>query len=118
EVAIKVLRPGIEHIIARDVRLLETAAGLIEFLWAEGRRLKPREVVAEFAHHLDDELDLVREAANASLLRRNFLNSPLLAVPAVHWDYCARRVMVMERMHGTPISQVDVLKKKGIDIPA
>jgi len=118
EVAVKVLRPGVEQAIAKDVKLLETGAWLVECLWAEGRRLKPREVVAEFERHLEDELDLVREAANASLLRRNFLDSPLLAVPAVHWDYCARRVMVMERMHGTPISQVDVLRRKGVDIPA
>jgi ubiquinone biosynthesis protein len=118
EVAVKVLRPGVEQAIAKDVLLLETAAGLVELLWADGRRLKPREVVAEFARHLDDELDLVREAANASLLRRNFAQSPLLAVPAIHWDYCSRRVMVMERMHGTPISQVDVLRRKGVDIPA
>jgi ubiquinone biosynthesis protein len=74
-------------------------------------------VVAEFAHHLDEELDLVREAANASLLRRNFAASTQLAVPAIHWDYCSRRVMVMERMRGTPISQVDALRGKGIDIP-
>jgi ubiquinone biosynthesis protein len=118
EVAVKVLRPGVEQAIAKDVLLLETAAWLVEFLWMEGRRLKPREVVAEFAHHLDDELDLVREAANASLLRRNFAASPLLSVPAMHWDFCSRRVMVMERMHGTPISQVDVLRRKGVDIPA
>jgi len=117
EVAVKVLRPGVEQAIARDVLLLQTAAGLIERLWADGRRLKPREVVAEFAHHLEEELDLVREAANASLLRRNFLDSPLLAVPAVHWDYCAQRVMVMERMHGTPVSQINVLRQKNIDIP-
>jgi len=117
EVAVKVLRPGVERAIARDVLLLQTAARLMEALWADGRRLKPRAVVAEFAHHLEDELDLVREAANASLLRRNFENSPLLAVPAMHWDYCSRRVMVMERMHGTPISQVDALRRKGVDIP-
>jgi ubiquinone biosynthesis protein len=118
EVAVKVLRPGVEQAIAQDVLLLQTAAGLVERLWTEGRRLKPRQVVAEFARHLEDELDLVREAANASLLRRNFENSPLLAVPAVHWEYCSRRVMVMERMHGTPISQVDILRRKGVDIPA
>jgi ubiquinone biosynthesis protein len=117
EVAVKVLRPGVERAIARDVLLMETAAGLLELLWAEGRRLKPREVVAEFSRHLEEELDLVREAANASLLRRNFADSPLLAVPAVHWEYSARRVMVMQRMHGTPISQVQVLRQKGIDIP-
>jgi len=118
EVAVKVLRPGVEGAIAKDLLLLETAAGLVELLWADGRRLKPREVVAEFAHHLDEELDLVREAANASLLRRNFATSTLLAVPAIHWDFCSRRVMVMERMYGTPISQVDLLRRKGIDIPA
>ena len=118
EVAVKVLRPGVEQAIARDVMLLQTAASLVERLWMEGRRLKPREVVAEFAHHLEDEMDLVREAANASLLRRNFTDSPLLAVPAVHWEYCSRRVMVMERMHGTPISQVETLRRKNIDIPA
>jgi len=118
EVAVKILRPGVERAIAKDVLLLETAAGLLERYWADGRRLRPREVVAEFARHLDDELDLVREAANASLLRRNFQASPLLAVPAVHWDYCSRRVMVMERMRGTPISQVPVLREKRVDIPA
>ena len=117
EVAVKVLRPGVEQAVAKDVLLLESAAKLVELLWPDGRRLKPREVVAEFARHLDDELDLVREAANASLLRRNFAASPLLAVPAVHWDFCSRRVMVMQRMHGTPISQIGVLRQKGIDIP-
>ena len=118
EVAVKVLRPGVEAAIARDLELLETGAGLAERLLVDGRRLKPREVVAEFARHLDDELDLMREAANASQLGRNFAGSPLLLVPAVYWDLCAQRVMVMERMHGTPISQVQVLREKGIDIPA
>jgi ubiquinone biosynthesis protein len=118
EVAVKVLRPGVEAAIARDVALLDTAAGLIERYSADGRRLRPREVVAEFARHLEDELDLTREAANASQLGRNFAGSPLLIVPAVHWELCAQRVMVMERMRGTPISQVRVLREKGIDIPA
>jgi ubiquinone biosynthesis protein len=118
EVAVKVLRPGVEAAIARDLALLETAAGLVERWWADGRRLRPREVVAEFAHHLAEELDLMREAANASQLGRNFAGSPLLLVPAVYWDLCAQRVMVMERMHGTAISQVQVLREKGIDIPA
>jgi ubiquinone biosynthesis protein len=117
KVAVKVLRPGVEEAIARDVALLETAAALIERLWAGGRRLKPREVVAEFAHHLEDELDLMREAASASQLRRNFHASPLLAVPEIHWDYCAQRVMTMQRMHGTPVSQVAELRAKGVDIP-
>ena len=118
EVAVKVLRPGVERAIARDVSLLETGAWLLERIWADGRRLRPREVVAEFAQHLDDELDLLREAANASQLGRNFTGSPLLVVPRVHWDYCSQRVMVMERMRGTPISQVAALQEKGVDIPA
>ena len=118
DVAVKVLRPGVEHAVARDVSLLETGAQVMERVWAEGRRLKPREVVAEFAKHLAEELDLLREAANASQLGRNFLNSTLLVVPRVHWDYCSQRVMVMERMHGTPISQVGELVARGIDIPA
>lgn len=117
EIAVKVLRPGVERVIARDVALMRTAASLVDRFWADARRLKPREVVEEFARHLEDELDLVREAANASLLRRNFEGSPLLAVPAVHWEFCSRRVMVMERMHGTPISRVEDLRTRGVDIP-
>ncbi len=117
EVAVKVLRPGVERAIAKDVLLLQTAADLVHWLWQGGRRLKGRQVVDEFARHLDDELDLMREAANASQLRRNFEGSPLLLVPGVHWDLCSERVMVMERMHGTPISQVAALRTKGVDIP-
>jgi len=118
EVAVKVLRPGVERDIAKDVALLETGAALAERLWADSRRLKPREVVAEFARHLEHEMDLMREAASASQLRRNFAASTLLLVPEVHWELCAQRVMVMERMQGTPISQVNVLREKNIDIPA
>jgi ubiquinone biosynthesis protein len=118
EVAVKVLRPRVEQAIAKDLALLETAAALVERLWAEGRRLKPREVVAEFARHLDAELDLMHEAANASQLRRNFAGSALLVVPEMRWEYCSQRVMVMQRMHGTPISQVQTLREKGVDIPA
>jgi ubiquinone biosynthesis protein len=117
EVAVKVLRPGVERAIEKDVLLLRTAAGLLERAWGDGRRLRPREVVEEFARHLDEEMDLLREAANASQLRRNFEASPLLAVPAIHWDLCSQRVMVMERMRGTPISQVEALRAKGVDIP-
>ena len=116
EVAVKVLRPDVERIISRDVALMETAASLVEKLWVDGRRLKPREVVAEFAKHLEDELDLMREASSASQLRRNFAGSTLLLVPEIHWDYCSRRVMVMERMRGTPISHLDVMRAKGVDI--
>jgi len=117
EVAVKVLRPGIATLIAKDLALLHTGATLLEWLWADGRRLRSHEVVDEFAKHLEVELDLLREASNASQLRRNFKDSPLLLVPAVHWDYCSSEVMVMERMHGTPISQVAALRAQGVDIP-
>ncbi|HET7598260.1 MAG TPA: ubiquinone biosynthesis regulatory protein kinase UbiB [Burkholderiales bacterium] len=117
EVAVKVLRPGIERVIANDVALLDAGATLIERLWSDGRRLRPREVVAEFARHLEDELDLMREASNASQLRRNFDGSPLLLVPEVYWDYCSSEVMVMQRMRGTPVSQVAALRAQGVDIP-
>ena len=117
EVAVKVLRPGIAPVIAHDVALMETGAWLVEALWPDGKRLKPREVVTEFARHLDDELDLMREASNCSQLRRNFLDSPLLLVPEVYWDYCYSGVMVMQRVKGTPISHVAELREQGIDIP-
>ncbi|MFN0039550.1 MAG: ubiquinone biosynthesis regulatory protein kinase UbiB [Burkholderiales bacterium] len=117
EVAVKILRPGIKQVIDEDVALLKVAAGLLERLWRDGRRLRPREVVAEFERHLDDELDLLREAANASQLRRNFAGSPLLRVPEIFWDFCATEVMVMERMIGTPVSQVESLRAQGVDIP-
>jgi ubiquinone biosynthesis protein len=115
--AVKVLRPGIAGVIGHDVALLYSAASLVQWLWRDGRRLKPREVVAEFQKHLEEELDLVREAANASLLRRNFAGSPLLRVPEVYWDYCSSQVMVMERMAGTPISQIRSLQAQGVDLP-
>ncbi len=116
EVAVKVLRPGIGKTIERDVALLQVAAGAIERFWSDGKRLKPREVVEEFRKHLDVELDLMREAASASQLRRNFPESPLLAVPEVYWDYCATEVMVMQRMSGTPVSQTARLREQGIDL--
>jgi ubiquinone biosynthesis protein len=117
EVAVKVLRPGIAAVIENDLALLDIGAGLVETLWAEGKRLRPREVVAEFEKHLHDELDLMREAASASQLRRNFEGSPLLRIPEVYWDFCTSESMVMERMHGTPISQVESLRAQGVDIP-
>ena len=118
EVAVKVLRPGIDRVIEHDLALLEAAAMLLEKIWPEGRRLKPREVVAEFNKYLHDELDLMREAANCSQLRRNFKDSALLIVPEVYWDWCGSRVMVMERMHGVPISQTPALLAQGNDLKA
>ena len=116
EVAVKILRPGIARVIAHDVALLDICAGLMERWWEDGKRLKPRLVVAEFEKHLHDELDLMREAANASQLKRNFSHSTLLTVPDVYWDWCTTEVMVMERMNGIPISRVDALRATGIDI--
>ena len=116
-VAVKVLRPNIASVIEKDVSLLHAGAWLMEKLWSDGKRLRPRAVVGEFEKSLADELDLTREAANCSQLRHNFENSPLLLVPAVHWEYSGADVMVMERMTGIPIAQVDRLREAGIDIP-
>ena len=98
ECAVKILRPNMQEAIEKDVALLDSAASLMEVLWVDGRRLKPREVVAEFAKHLNDELDLIREAANASQLRRNFAGTSLLMIPEIYWDYCSPSVMVMQRI--------------------
>lgn len=117
EVAVKVLRPGIERVIAKDIALLESAASLVDKLWSDGKRLKPREVVGEFAKYLENELDLMLEAANCSLLRRNFIDGKLLEVPEVYWDYCYEKVMVMQRMDGIPINKVSYLREIGVDIP-
>ncbi len=116
EVAVKILRPGIKHTIEHDIALLQICAGLIERWWSDGKRLKPKLVVAEFEKYLHDELDLMREAANASQLRRNFSDAKLLLVPEVHWDWCSEQVMVMERMHGIPISQISALREAGINL--
>ncbi|MEQ1533798.1 MAG: ubiquinone biosynthesis regulatory protein kinase UbiB [Sideroxydans sp.] len=116
EVAVKVLRPGIKHTIEHDISLLQVCAGLIERWWADGKRLKPKLVVAEFEKYLHDELDLMREAANASQLRRNFSDARLLLVPEVHWDWCSEQVMVMERMHGIPVSQIGAMREAGISL--
>jgi ubiquinone biosynthesis protein len=116
-VAVKILRPGIAKIIAHDVALLKVCAGLIERGWEDGKRLKPQLVVIEFEKHLEDELDLTREAANASQLRRNFADEKLLLVPEMYWDWCSEQVMVMDRMHGIPVSQLDSLRAASIDVP-
>jgi ubiquinone biosynthesis protein len=116
-VAVKVLRPAIAQVIEKDLALMQAGATLVEKLWSDGKRLRPREVVAEFEKTIHDELDLSREAANCSQLRHNFQHSPLLLVPAVHWDYSGPDVMVMERMEGIPIAHVDRLREAGIDIP-
>lgn len=115
-VAIKVLRPNMLEAIEKDLSLLDTGARLVESLWRDGKRLRPRDVVREFDTYLHDELDLMREAANAAQLRRNFEGSPLLVVPEMYFDFCASNVLTMERMHGIPISQMERLREAGIDI--
>jgi ubiquinone biosynthesis protein len=114
--AIKVLRPNMPAAIDRDLALMEVASVLVERLWRDGKRLRPREVVEEFRKILHDELDLMREAANASQLRRNFEGSALLRVPEMFWDYCSDGVLVMERMEGVPVSRVDELRAAGVDL--
>ncbi len=116
-VAVKVLRPNMLPVIDSDLALLRHVAVWVDRLWLDGRRLKPREVVAEFDKYLHDELDLMREAANGSQLRRNFQDLDLLLVPEMYWDMSAASVLVMERMVGVPISQVDTLRAAGVDIP-
>ncbi|MDH3560840.1 MAG: ubiquinone biosynthesis regulatory protein kinase UbiB [Gammaproteobacteria bacterium] len=116
DVVVKVLRPNIRQRIARDVSLLKTVARMAERYWKDGRRLRPCEVVLEFEKTLYDELDLLREAANASQLRRNFSKSHQLYVPEIYWPYCRPGVMVMERIFGIPISDIDSLRKHGIDL--
>ena len=116
EVAVKVLRPGMGSVIDKDLSLMRLMAGWVERLSADGKRLKPREVVAEFDKYLHDELDLLREAANAAQLRRNMAGLDLVLIPEMVWDYCRTEVMVMQRMHGVPINRVDELRRRGVNI--
>jgi len=116
EVAVKVLRPGMLSAIEKDLGLMRTMALWLDRLSSDGKRLKPREVVAEFDKYLHDELDLVREASNAAQLRRNMQGLDLVLIPEMFWEYCRNEVIVMERMNGVPISQVDRLREAGVDI--
>jgi len=117
EVAVKVLRPGMLTVIDKDLSLMRMMAGWVDRLSADGKRLKPREVVAEFDKYLHDELDFMREASNAAQLRRNMEGLNLVLIPEMIWDFCRNDVIVMERMKGVPISQVDQLRAAGVDIP-
>ena len=119
EVAVKVLRPHIEKVISQDISILKSLAWLVQMLSKEAKRLKPLEIVDEFARHTKHELDLTLEAANCSQLKRNFSGrhgEKQLLIPDVHWDYCRKSVMTMERMHGTSIRDTKVLTKKGLDL--
>lgn len=116
EVVVKVLRPGVHESVRKDLAVLYAIAELAERYWPEARRLRPREVVQEFEATLFKELDLMREAANAAQLRRNFEGSGMLYVPDVHWNYCRSNVLTMERIAGVPISDVEELKSRGTNI--
>lgn len=116
EVVVKVLRPDMRAVIDLDLEVLDTLAELADEYWVEARQVRPVEVVQEYRKTVTDELDLMREAGNASQLKRNFAGSQLLYVPQVYWDYCRPNVMVMERIHGIVVSQVEELRACGADI--
>jgi len=116
EVIVKMLRPGVQEQIEGDLAVLRVLAGLADRYWEHGKRLKPLEIVDEYEHTILDELDLMREAANAAQLKRNFEDSEMLYVPSVYWDYCRPEVLVQERIYGTPISDMETLKKAGANI--
>ena len=116
EVIVKILRPGVRELIERDLDVLYAIADLAHRYWAEGKRLRPLEVVAEYEKTVIDELDLMREGANTAQLKRNFEGSDLLYVPDVYWDYCRKQVLVQERIYGVPISDMDALRAANTNI--
>jgi ubiquinone biosynthesis protein len=117
EIVAKVLRPGVRGQVERDLEVLFALARLAERWWGESRRLRPVALVAEYEKTILNELDLMREAANAAQLRRNFEGDPKIYVPAVYWDYCRPTVMVMERIHGIPIDDMAALRAANVNIP-
>lgn len=116
EVVVKILRPGMRKIIEKDLSIMHTLANIVDRYWSESKRLKPKEIVNEFQHDLLNELNLMREAANAAQLRRNFQNSPLLYVPEVYWDFTRENIMVMERIYGIPVADIKSLKDHNINL--
>ena len=116
EVVVKVLRPGVRERIEQDLEVLRTIAALAARYWEHGKRLKPLELVSEYEQTIIDELDLMREAGNAAQLKRNFEGSGMLYVPEIYWDYCRPEVLVQERIHGIPISDMAALRAAGTDI--
>jgi ubiquinone biosynthesis protein len=116
EVIVKILRPGMREIIDLDLEVLQYLAELANEYWKDTRRLRPVELVREYRKTVLDELDLLREAGNAAQLKRNFAGSPLLYVPEVYWDYCRVNVMVMERIHGVIVNNVEELRAHGTNI--
>lgn len=116
EVVVKIVRPGIRAQIELDIEVMYALARLAHRYWSQAHRLRPVELVREYQKTILDELDLMREAANAAQLKRNFENSRLLYVPEVHWDYCRKNLMVMERVHGVLINDIPELKRRGANI--
>jgi ubiquinone biosynthesis protein len=115
-VVVKVLRPNAYKMIQSDLELIRTISGLAQKYWKAARRFKPKEIVAEFEKAILNELDLTREAANASQLRRNFANSSLLYIPEIHWPLTKNNILVMERIYGIPISHIALLKQQGFNL--
>jgi len=115
-VVVKVLRPGIEAVIDQDVALLYRLAGWVDRYWPDAKRLRPLEVVEEYDKTIHDELDMTREGANASQLRSNFPESEMIYVPEVYWEHSTREVLVMERIYGIPIRDIDAIRKAGVDL--
>lgn len=118
EVVVKVIRPNIKGTIEQDIALLMLVASVLESFWEDGKRLHPKQIVEDYERTIHDELDLQREAANASQLRRNFLNSELIYIPEIYWDYVAKDVLVMERISGIPVADVAALKAAGVNLKA
>ncbi|MFV2032946.1 MAG: ubiquinone biosynthesis regulatory protein kinase UbiB [Gammaproteobacteria bacterium] len=116
DVVVKIVRPNIEQRIRQDIEVLNLLARMVDRFWDEAKRIKPLQIVHEFEKTLLNELDLIREAANANELRRHFEGSDDLYVPKVYWDYCRSRVMVMERIEGIPVSDIEQLKANNIDL--
>ena len=116
EVVVKVIRPGVEKTIDQDIALMFIIATLLENYWIDGKRLHPVQIVSDYHKTIYDELDLQREAANASQIRRNFPNSELIYIPEIFWDYTNQTVLVMERIYGTPVAEVETLKHAGVNL--
>ena len=116
KVIVKVIRPGIEKVIEEDLNLMMTIAKFVEKNFIDGKRLKLVQVVSDYRMTILDELDLMREAANTALIRRNFTGSPICYVPKIYWDYTRRNVMVEERVYGVPISRIDIFKDKKVNM--
>ncbi len=115
EVVIKAVRPGIERLIKSDLKVLKWLARLVDSNLSIGKRLRPIEVIEDYEHIILDELNLQMEAANTVQLKRNFEHSDSLYIPKIYWDYVSENIMVAERIHGIPVSDITSLKAHSID---